>query len=320
MELTDKQKRDYEFVQKAVAIQPIGEHIQGIWIEKFQPEMDRVLDSGEKNIIWLNQEEVFRSKQHLNFVYNEIKKYPDRNIKIMCSTTSRFHLGVEPLINIYQWGNNHTRRDISWGSYTDFYTFDKDNFLSNNKKEIKGILSWRKGHLHRNYVWGNESIQNEFEGIKRYAHWTPNPDDETEKDYERANEFPTLYELIQEYNKSYVSFVFETESVGLMNQFSEKILLAFMSKTIPILHGGRGMIRELQEMGFKVWNYEFGFGDDDRLPDDSKKRHDSYINCIQTYNKMTFNEIKEMYERYRDDIEHNFKLASLLLNHGGFKQ
>jgi len=318
LNLTDKQKIDLEFVESAVVVQPIGSHIHDSWDEKFLPQMKEALDSGNDNILWLHQEEVFWEQYQLDFVYEKMKQYPDKNIKLMCSTTTKIDLFVEPLINIYQWGNTKTRRDISWWSPTDCWTLHKDNFLTNDNKDVKGILSWRKAHNDRTYVYNSDVVTNGFDGIKRYGEWKANPNDEKDDTYtdDYINSFPTLYELTQEYNKSYVSFVFETESPDIMNQFSEKLLISFLSKTMPIVHGGKGMISELEKMGLKVWNNEFGF--DDNIPNYTKKRNNSYIDCIKRYNEMSSSQIKEMYDKYRVDIEKNFEIVSWFINKGGF--
>lgn len=317
MELNDNQKRDLEFVDSSFKVEPVGPHIHDNWDTKFLPIMEQALDSGNKNILWLHREETFTEQHQLDFLYDKIKKYPDKNIKIMCSTTSHFHLGIDPLVNIYQWGDTRTRSNISWLCDTEFHTLARNNFLTNNDKEIKGIISWRKGTIDRRDVYNSEAVQNKFQGIKRYANWHSNPNNEKEIDYGKINQFPTLYQLIQEYNKSYVSFVFETESSYIMNQFSEKILMSFLSKTMPIVYGGKGMIQELKNMGLKVWNDEFGF--DDTTPYHHNKRSESYINCIKKYNEMSFNDIKKMYDRHRDDIENNFKIVSWFINRGGFQ-
>ena len=94
------------------------------------------------------------------------------------------------------------------------------------------------------------------------------------------------------------------------NSLSEKTILAFLSGTMPIVLGGSGYVKELTEMGFKVWNNDFGFSNADERDDYGKVGLDYFYECLNQVNTMTLNGAKKYWDTYKKDIQHNFDIVS----------
>lgn len=98
----------------------------------------------------------------------------------------------------------------------------------------------------------------------------------------------------------------------MLNQISEKILIAFLTKTIPIVYAGVDYIKELTDVGFYVWNSEFGFDNGDGLEIDNEIKMNNFVNCINFYNKNTIDDIKNLYHNNIDKIQKNYELRKKL--------
>lgn len=266
----------------------------------------------EDKISLVNYHECFSRIERLNEVI-EIIKQSDKEILISAATSTPLDNLYEPLVNIFFWRNARTRYDISWKSdEIDFYLFDKKWYESDFEKQTKGILSVRKETDFRNKLFSFID-ESKFDGIFRYAKWTGARQDETSEYLTNKNKFPTFIELIKEYQKSYCSFVIESELSEWMNPFTEKTMIPFLTKTLPIVLGGQNYIKELKDMGFYVFNDEFGFESADELPTFDLNKAIYYHKCIENYNKMSVQEISELYNKNIDKIEHNYNLISSIL-------
>jgi hypothetical protein len=255
-------------------------------------------------------------------IYNEVFKNPNalykvcdiidkskKEVLISTSTTTENYLFMHPLSNLYFWQGSKHKSKINWDC-ENINWFDK-SLYTNFTKSVKGIISVRKNNYIRTRIFNKIK---DFEGICRYANWVHCELLETEEVLKLVNNFPTITELISEYLKSYVSFVIETyQENEIQNQLSDKTLFAFLSKTMPIVYGGKNYIKELKKMGFYVWNDEFGYGEGDNYHSSLPIKINNFSNCIDNYNKYSLDDISLLYKLNKEKIEKNFEIAKIVL-------
>lgn len=266
-----------------------------------------------KKISLVNYHECFSTIEFIQNVQDIIKHHTDKEIYISASTSTQFDNFYHPLVNILFWKSAKMREDISIKSSGNFLNlFNEKFYIDGFKKTNKGILSVRRETDLRNNLFSiiNKSV---FDGIIRYAKWLDWNEHESVDYLNKINDFPTFIELIDEYKSSYVSFVVETEMTDFMNPLTEKTLIAFLTKTMPVVLGGQNYVKELKEMGFYVFNDEFGFGDSDTLPTFDLNKLIGYTKCIEKYNSFTFEEITNMYNSNIDKIENNYNIIGQIL-------
>lgn len=253
------------------------------------------------------KEETFKDYNTLYRIYNKVKE-TNKKVLISSATSTDNYLFVHPLINLYFWQGSNHKKYINWNSETIDW-FDK-NYYIDFEKNNKGILSVRKKTIIRDRLFGKI---NNFDGIIRYASWAKYDGDETPELLKTTYTFPSILELIEEYRKSYISFVVETHTSEITNQLSDKTIFSFLTKTMPIVYGGCNYVKELKDMGFYVWNDEFGFEDGDALHTSSELKQYKFVKCIENFNKLSINEVKQMYSDNMDKIEKNFELVKVIL-------
>lgn len=302
IELNDIQKYQLDFCFRYPVISISQENHNNF--DEFQKNNDK--------FVCLYRTEVFKLEGKLDSLEKKIYELSkqSKEIYIAQATTSKLKYGLDPLINLIYWKGFKSRQTISCDWDND-YLFDENRY-NEIPKTNKGIISVRKRTSKRNYLFSNI---NDFDGIFRYSNWPPNAkEEEKEKWLEKVNlnNFPNWYDLINEYKSSYFSFVIESGSGLFLNQCSEKTIIALLTKTVPIVLGGRGYVKELEDMGFWIANEELGI-DIDNLPTESKLRMDIFSEGIHNYNKMTMQEVKNFYEKNKDKIEKNFKIMSFFV-------
>lgn len=257
----------------------------------------------------------------LNFAEDELKL----EVRVMVSTLSSYRFSTYPLFNFSSFCISNIQQN-PFDSLNNPLTertslFDTNIFYKNKKinlenKKIKGILSSRRVSDSRNIIF-NFAKQNKFEGILRYLKW--DVDVSFELDY--INQFPNWKSLVNEYDKSFVSFVLETEnSPSLYKEnllyditpFSEKTILPFMTFSIPIIFGNVSIVEKLTSLGFWVANDDFGFGSGD-IEILKKNRIKRYLKCIEKYNNLSINDIKKYYIDNKENIQKNYDLAASII-------
>ena len=128
---------------------------------------------------------------------------------------------------------------------------------------------------------------------------------------------PGTNTYVTEYKNSYFSFIVESEhgdsDINPTTNLTEKTLIGLLTGTMPIILGGRGIISDLEKLGIKVWNNEFGFGEGDSYTNYSEYKIDSFIRCIENVNKLSLTEVKEYYNKNIKLIQSNYDLISYLL-------
>lgn len=240
----------------------------------------------------------------------------DKDAYLSTATIKPSEYEFHPLVNIHlHWYRYDMREDLTWIQKgvpswpIEKYDYKKE--LTFNKT-IKSILSVRKKTHFRDYLFSK--LESDNQGIFRYTEYVSNAHIETDEDRKRASEFPTWNSLLEEYDKSIFAFVVETEKdLEKYNncQISEKTLNAFMCGNIPILLGTKNNVKLLKDIGFYVWNDEFGFTSDDTT--NQYKRVNDFINCYNNIKKLSFEESKNFWIKNQEKIQKNFDIASNLI-------
>lgn len=312
IQITSEIKSDLKFIESSIAIGGFGNLIQRD-IRTIHDKI-KIISKYTDNILLIHQHEIISNEEFLNKVYDIIESYPQFNLKFLCATSTELKHSISPLVSLIQWKDLTTRQYISWNFNKTENIFNQTNFIKSNKIH-KGIFSVRKQSNVRDYIFSNLHTS-KFDGIIRYAKWSINTQEETPyQKTEMYKKFPTFLELIDEYKKSYVSFVIESKESDTMNPLTEKTLISFLTRTMPIILNGRNYIKELSKMGFYVFNDEFGFDiEDDLLPSFSETRYNKFLYCIKRYNKMSKKDISNMYSNNIEKINHNYILANYFIN------
>lgn len=278
-----------------------------------------VTNSNNTKISIVSFYELFLIQSHIDKVI-EFMKSQNKEFYLSAPTSTKLDNFFEPLVNIYFWKSRQIGSNVSWISYLNnngIFLFEKNRYQITESKNNKGILSIRKKTKKRDYL--NSIIDSKsFEGIYRYIEYPQQYGYELKT--HTINQYPSMEDLINEYKKSFISFVAETDFIELpksiptkMNQLSEKTLIAFLTKTMPIVLGGKNYVKELKDMGFYVWNDEFGFGNGDSKSNTDYEKIDLFNNCITTYNKMSKEDITKLYNSNLDKIENNYYIVSTIL-------
>ena len=304
MNLNERLEYEKKFIEKNPVI-TIGDERSDLVFEK----IDYVFENFDKFIV-LHQQEIFRDKKIVNYIRKKVKE-TKKEVLISSATTSDGFLFAHPITNLYFWQGLFSRSKLNWASKP-IHQFDK-KYYPKKSKEIKGILSVRKKNEERDILFSN--IEN-FDGIFRYVSFPAYIGDETPEVIKNTSHFPSWKELIIEYSKSYVSFIIESFNGYVYNQLSEKTIIGFLTKTMPVVYGGKHYIRELKEMGFYVWNDEFGFGDGDIYDRGTSEKNKNFINSIQNYNNQSLDDIIKLYNKNLDKIEKNYQLAKIVIESG----
>lgn len=311
---SDQIKYELEFARKSKIFWFKGAHSLQNW------NFDAYFDDLKKLI---NQSNSIDKISIVNLHECFLEEFSQPVIDYMNTTGIEYYLSAatssyvdgffNPLVNIVFWRNTTIRYKINENSNKNpKINIFKESLYKSLSKSNKGILSIRKTNRRRVFL---DSIfdKNNFDGIYRFANLT-DPPGKINLHTENISKYPTTLELIEEYKKSYISFVIETYiGNNRMNMLTEKTLIAFLTKTMPIVLGGKNYVKELKDMGFYVWNDEFGFEDGDSIQTAEYIKINKFNNCIENYNKMSKSDIADMYNSNIDKIENNYKIVSELL-------
>lgn len=230
----------------------------------------------------------------------------------LCMTTSTFHRNcLHPLISIL-----HYRDFGKVSDSADNFDFRKRIILADYKlfdkpklKQYKSILSLRRKTYERD-IFIN-TFHKKLDGIFRYI----------SSDKNAKDKFPTYTELIDEYKKTYISIVFETATFTYLNSFTEKIFIAFATKTLPILYLKNGRhLDEFKSMGFFLLNDYFDYSDVCETMSESEKAS-KLIKVIDSVNDLTLKDVEKIYAQYSIELENNFKIiADIITNNFNYNQ
>ena len=264
---------------------------------------------------------------YYTILIKEIEK-SGNHILIKSSNAYDSPFGFHPLTNIAIW-ELHTMPDKNifnqdnndHGKYIKpFNAWDDSGKIniSNKSNEYRYLLSVRRKTPIRNILFDKiNSFPRKWGecGVVRYSKY-----DEQKK---TANFNLTTSEIIEEHKKSYISFVVETiyhdvhdDNLNYSINLTEKTLMAFQNKCIPLFLGCKNLVKSLKKMGFYTFDDQFNLKIDDISTLD-EERLDLYIDCLASVDAMSMEEIEEIYDFNFEKVEYNYKLVNHLfqLNH-----
>ena len=254
----------------------------------------------------------------LESLKNSIKKYNLTTAKICQATISEGECLANPLVNFFMWRGLVTRKNISWDdSEKNLQRVfrKKDYFIGkriNPHRKYKSICSIRKENRWRTSLMKRMDIDN---SIIRYAKWPDNADNKfTNTLWEKyVKNFPTMQELIKEYEQCYFSFIIEScnNEEGTIAQLSEKTIIGLITGTMPIIFGDNNLIKDMTKAGFYTWNDYFGYKGDKLKQSQEKIEH--YYDVVKKVKKLSLKETKEIYKNNLDKIQKNYDIISELL-------
>lgn len=275
------------------------------------------------NFVFYTNQEVYT--ENLNVLENLLDNHSDKKIYISQSTTTYHKYGFSPIVNLLHFSPksklhyNPMKENVIWNLDKNnqiidnplYFDFNNKNYYQNFSKSKKGILSVRKQNYTRDAIFNLINFS-KFKGIIRYIKVPTGINSmsvESFTDYEyNLNNNPTTSELIQEYCSSYISFIIETDSThSIYNPITEKTLMGFMTQTLPVVYGGKNFIKELNEMGFYLFNDELGFHTDSLDYGDSKKIQ-NFSDMIKTYNSLSYSDVKQIYLKNYDKVKKNYDI------------
>jgi hypothetical protein len=252
----------------------------------------------------------FKIKEKVDFLNDG-----QHEVYLSMTTTTENDIFLHPLTSLLHYNDfKKIKNGFNLNSETTknklIYLGDLSLYDGDVEKTNKSILSIRRKSETRDYL--NFKINKDFDGIYRYLN-----DDAI--NYKKA---PTFTSLINEYKSSYISFLVETEySPELnLNTFTEKSIIAFASKTLPIIFlQNETQLEEFESQGFYLLNRELGYVN---VYNDMsmKETVDLFVKYIDVINKMDIKYLIDLYEKNLNKIENNYKLLEnvLLKNFGTY--
>ena len=271
-----------------------------------------------KPIYFCVEHEIIDDKKSLNYLIDSIKKYNLTTARICQATISQREYFANPLVNFYMWRNLATRKNISWDDSEENIeiVFERKKYFVGKKiqsnRKYKSICSVRKRNHWRNFLMKKMNIDN---SIIRYANWPDDADDKsTNADWDKyVDNFPTIQELIEEYEQSYFSFIIESKNneEGDIAQLSEKTIIGLVTGTMPIIFGDNNLIRDMKSAGFYTWNDYFDYKGDSLKQNKLKVKH--YYDIVEKVKKLSLTETKKIYIDNLDKIQRNYDIISELI-------
>jgi hypothetical protein len=236
-----------------------------------------------------------------NLIYNK----PNKEIYICHSASNFGDLFLHPIVSLLHWRGTGMRKHI--GSKCDsFQLFKSENFDDTYEKTLPYIFSTRKETLIRNKIYSSLD-NNIFKGIVRYARWPISYELEIGLD---VSKFPTFNELLSEYKSSYISFIIESERNENINSLTEKTIIAFLTKTMPIFYNSKHYYKDLKAMGFNTFDDVFNITDEyDEEFIDSDTKIKQFVNYLNKIDTLSNDEIKDIYDANMHKIEANYTLT-----------
>ena len=242
------------------------------------------------------------------------------NIKIASSNGFDSEYNFHPLTNIALWESHTMGNDNIYNENSNnFYIKPLNawdpltNTTNIDSKDINYILSVRRQTPVRDRIF-TKLLDNDrdWNGVVRYSRYL--------ESIAEANSNKTTEDIVNEKLNSYIDIVFETVYEDLLDDenslsvnVTEKICMAFVTKTMPVVFGVRGINKALQDMGFYTFNSEFNIDIDD-YPHSYDIKIDKLINGILYIDSLSNEKIHEIYEKNYDKIIHNYNLLNNLFD------
>lgn len=283
-------------------------------VETWEYDIKKYCESSDIGIISIGQECIY--EYNINKILNYIKKYNSK-FKLHLGTSSYSKDTTHPYTNVALLHSTSFINDVNFlksdyviGEY--YSNLAKHIFLYENvsKKTNPYIISSRRYNLSRFKIYNKLNIKNPS-GIIRFILQSPQMSalDIKNNGYTKTNF------LLNEYDKTYISFILETavddnRTLGYFKALTEKSLIGFHTKTLPIILGCKGLNRELLNMGFWTGNELFNIDDNDI------NAEDRIVELVNKFNNMNINDIKRIYDDNLVNINSNFELLHKLFDLG----
>ena len=279
----------------------------------WESDIKKYCESSEKGIISIGFETLYQDK--MDYIVNLIKKY-NKKFKLYSSSITSNENTTSPYTYIallhgtsfqYDIEELNVEYNIIHGEPTNRLKNHIFLYKSNFFKTNPYILSSRRYNSSRSEIYSRLNISNP-KGIVRFS----NPESHKQED---LNIYVNTEQLLREYGSSFISIILETcvdfnRNMGYYIPMTEKSLIAFNSKTLPIIVGNRGLSERLNELGFWTANKLFN------IEDKSDTVHEDLVNVINNTDKLELHTIHEIYNDNFDKIENNYKLLTKLFNMG----
>jgi len=279
----------------------------------WESDIKKYCESSEYGIISIGYETLYQDKMDL--IINLIRKYNDKfklhssNISFNKNTLSAYTYFSILHSTSFEYDVDELNVDYSIVRGEPNNILSRHIFLykSNFFKTNPYIISSRRYNHSRGEIYDKLNIPNPT-GIIRFTN--------TESDeFENMDIYVSTEQLLKEYNQSFISIVLETcvdsnRDMGYYIPMTEKTLIAFNSKTLPIIVGNRRLSNRLNELGFWTANKLFN------IDDTSDDVHEHLVDVIHNIDKLKLHNIHEIYNDNFDKIENNHKLVTKLFNIG----
>lgn len=248
--------------------------------------------------------EIIRDEYVLTQLIQEITKLNQSGYEIYLSmtTTSEDSKFLHPLISLLHYTNfkkvtNGFVHNVERNSLHKIYLGDLKLYQDDINRTNKSILSIRRKTDIRDLL--HDKIKNNFDGIYRYLN----------DDVNQYKKCPTFTSLIDEYKSSFISYLIESDPSSKLNTFTEKSIICFGAKTLPILFlRTPNQLEEFEKLGFYFLNKEIGYVYNENIVD-------NFVNHVKMINTMHIDDIKNLYKINLGKIENNYKIIENVLNY-----
>lgn len=248
-------------------------------------------------------------------IVEEIEK-TEHTIFIRSSNAYESKFGFHPLTNIALW-ENHSMPDSNIFDGNPEHTFIKPfkpwdfKHIGVNDKNDRYILSVRRHTPIRTLLFNKiYKLNRKWGCVVRYS-------DYDESTLTAKSDAKTS-DIISDFGNTFITFIVETIYHGMYDDtlnysinLTEKTLMAFHTKTIPLFFGCKNLVKSLKSMGFHTFDDIFNLNIDDIDTFDDSRR-DLYLSCLVHVDEMSFSEIKELYSQMFVKINHNYELVNHL--------
>jgi len=288
--------------------------IQSDNLDEWYDYIKKVCTENNEGMITIGPECLYEDK--MNFITNTIQKY-NKKFKLHSSSITPNEFSAHPLTIVSLYHSTSFMNDINVlkqyytisnesgsGSIHDIFSYQTNS----NLKNINYILSSRRFNTTRASIFKNIKIKNP-KGIIRYLNF----DDPNTNQKNNLSTYKNVNDLLSEYEYSYISFITETcidtnRTLGEFIPMTEKTLLGFYFKTLPIIFGCKGLNKLLLDNGFWTANELFNFDDtsDTAVMD--------FVELVTKIDKLSTLEIKKIYNDNILNIERNYKLLIEIFN------
>lgn len=284
---------------------------------KIYDYLESELKYNDTAILYYWYTECIQNEESLSH-WNKILE-PYRGKYKFCQST--IDMGEElthPYTNIFRWRDIIIKNNVM-NTFDHGMTrlFDKrymfDSTFKNNKRSFNHILSVRRKTDGREALI--KSIDTDKLDIFRYFEIDTDEENTNHKKSKidsRIKGYPMWSELMEEYSKTYFSFIVETnfDASWPYNPFSEKTLISFYLRSIPVVFGHKNMIKKLENLGFWTANYDFGYREIESLSSEDSNRIGKFSQMINQITDMTDKQIHEYYHDNYKNIYQNWKLLT----------